>query len=290
MANFSIKDLAEFSGIKPHTIRIWEQRYSFLQPQRSATSRRTYSTEELNVLLDVALLNQNGHKISRIDKMSFEEKLQVVSQITDQQQKSIHDLIIAMANMSTAEFDTALNKSIDQWGIHGTIQQVLLPFSDMIGLLQSGSSKAYAENIALIVPSIKQKLYLGLEACKAVNEKGKVLLFQPSGEPEALSLLYAQYLLKKDGFEPLNLGQVSTDHLQLIHQHTQPDFVITHAVKKGTGVKKIEQFADSLLSASEPPILISIENKIGKKGQPFQYAASMSEAIEMVNGVLEPQS
>lgn len=287
MANFSIKDLAEFSGIKPHTIRIWEQRYSFLHPQRSATARRTYSTEELNVLLDVALLNQNGHKISRIDKMSFEEKLQVVSQITDQQQKSLHDLIIAMANMNTMEFEKALDDSVEQWGIEGTIEHVMLPFSDMIGLLQSGSNKAYAENIVLIVSSIKQKLYLGLELRKAVQPKEKVLLFQPPGEPEALSLLYLQYFLKKEGYAPLHVGQVSTEQLQLIYQHTKPDFIITHIAKRSNGAKKIEEFADSLPGHVARPVFIFIENKmISRKGLQYRYAASLSDAVGIVNGVL----
>lgn len=289
MANFSIKDLAEFSGIKPHTIRVWEQRYSFLHPQRSATARRTYSTEELNILLDVALLNQMGHKISHIDKMSFEEKLQAVSQITDQQQKSIHDLIIAMANMNAGEFEEALNRSIKQWGIDSTIQQVMLPFSDMIGLLQSGTDKAYIENILVVVQSIKQKIYRGIEENKGTKGREKILLFQPAGEPEALSLLYLQYIFKKDGYEPLHVGQLTGEHLRLIYQQTKPDYIITHAVKKGSSAKKMEELADSLSYYKEPPVFISIENRLRKKGAQFRYAASMSEAIEIVSGALEPQ-
>lgn len=283
MAIFSIKDLASFSGIKPHTIRIWEQRYSFLQPQRSPTARRTYSTEELNVLLDVALMNQNGHKISRINKMSLAEKVQVLSQITDQQQKSIHDLIIAMANMNGPEFEAALDKSIDQWGIHGTILKVMLPFSEMIGLLQLGGPKAYAENILLVVQYLKQKLYLGIQDCSKTISKGSVVLFQPTGETEAISLLYIQYLLRKEGFTPLHLGLISMEHLQLIYRQTKPSILITHVAKRSAGAKKIEEFANGLECQKERPVFIFIENKAGKKDAQYRYAPSILDAIDMVD-------
>src|SRR5688500_3796634 len=104
MANFSINDLSELSGLKKHTIRVWEQRYSFLKPKRSQSQHRSYTAEELVVLLDAALLNNNGYKVSLIDKMSLEKKLLAFSRMVDNQQKAVLELIIQMARMDAAAF------------------------------------------------------------------------------------------------------------------------------------------------------------------------------------------
>lgn len=112
MGNFTIKDLAEFSGVKQHTIRIWEHRYSFLQPQRSPSLHRTYTSEELGMLLDVALLNKSGYRISSINKMSVEEKLQLAAKLSDQQKRVINELIVCMARMDVLHFEKAVNNSI----------------------------------------------------------------------------------------------------------------------------------------------------------------------------------
>ena len=71
--NFSIKDLENLSGIKAHTIRIWEKRYSILNPDRTSTNIRTYDSSNLQKILNVAFLNEHGYKISRISKLSDEE-------------------------------------------------------------------------------------------------------------------------------------------------------------------------------------------------------------------------
>src|SRR5687768_2768638 len=100
--SFTIKELEALSGIKAHTIRIWEQRYHFLKPSRTTTNIRAYSNDELKTLLNVALLNKHGYKISRIDSMEPEQRLQEALHLSDsdaQQEQQVNELISAMIDL-----------------------------------------------------------------------------------------------------------------------------------------------------------------------------------------------
>ncbi|HVG42094.1 MAG TPA: MerR family transcriptional regulator [Chitinophagaceae bacterium] len=288
MRHFSIKDLAEFSGLKQHTIRIWEQRYSFLQPQRSQSSHRTYTAEELNVLLDVVLLNQNGYKISRIDKMTLEEKLQIFSKVVDQQQKAVHELIIHMAKMDAEGFEMALDSCMLTWGIHVTIQQILLPFCNMVGLLQTNGTKNYVENIIVVQQIIKQKLYTGIEKATAtVDKKEKVLLFLPPGELQEITMLYLQYVLKTNGYTTVYLGhQLTVSYLNMISQHTKPQYIITHITKRSsTNHKSLSDFVLKMPGQLPQTKFISIEKPLTpacNAHQQYMYAATLPDVFEIM--------
>ncbi len=107
MSSYTIKDLEKISGIKAHTIRIWEQRYQFLQPQRTETNIRTYSSDELKTILNVSLLNKYGFKISHIDKMSaeqMEDKILSLNQIDAQKERVVNALIKEMVSLNMANF------------------------------------------------------------------------------------------------------------------------------------------------------------------------------------------
>ncbi len=65
-SGYSIKDLEVLSGIKMHTIRIWEKRYDLLNPHRTDSNIRWYDDSDLKRLLNVSLLTKNGYKISKI--------------------------------------------------------------------------------------------------------------------------------------------------------------------------------------------------------------------------------
>src|SRR5687768_10690376 len=124
MSEYTIKDLAQLSGIKAHTIRIWEQRYSFLKPKRSQTNIRHYSADELKAVLNIALLNQHGYKISRIDKMGEVEIQHAVlslSSIPAQEARVINKLIALMVELNMDEFEVQLNKVIADNGIEEAI-------------------------------------------------------------------------------------------------------------------------------------------------------------------------
>lgn len=112
MNSFTIKDLSNLSGIKAHTLRIWEQRYSFLKPDRTVTNIRYYSNEELKKILNIALLNKYGFKISHIDKMSAQEvyeKILSLTQVQAQQERIVNELIQQMIDLDMATFEKNIN-------------------------------------------------------------------------------------------------------------------------------------------------------------------------------------
>jgi DNA-binding transcriptional MerR regulator len=138
MNAFTIKDLENLSGIKAHTIRIWEQRYNFLRPKRTETNIRYYSNEELKTVLNIALLNKYGFKISHIDRMEPEElreKIVTLSNAQAQQERMINSLIQCMVDLDMEKFEALLNDAIRNKGIDKAITQLVFPFLEKIGIL-----------------------------------------------------------------------------------------------------------------------------------------------------------
>jgi DNA-binding transcriptional MerR regulator len=209
MNSFTIKDLESLSGIKAHTIRIWEQRYSFLKPRRTDTNIRIYSGDELKIVLNIALLNKYGFKISHIDKMNDDEinqKLVSLSDVQAQQEKIINDLIGNMIDLDTERFETALDKYIRSKGIERAINHLIFPFLERIGILwQTNHINAAQEH--LVTNIIRQKLIVGVDhATPLITSNKTILLFLPEGEHHELGLLYMYYILKGRGLRVLYLG------------------------------------------------------------------------------------
>src|SRR5215204_3065033 len=135
---FTIRELESLSGIKAHTIRIWEQRYHFLKPSRTPTNMRTYSNEELKTILTVALLNKYGYKISKIDQMQPQQRTEAVLAIgqPDAYNESlVNELIGCMIELKSTEFEQLLNEHIRRSGIEHTITGIIFYFLNKVGIL-----------------------------------------------------------------------------------------------------------------------------------------------------------
>lgn len=143
MSTFSIRDLEHLSGIKAHTIRIWEQRYELIKPKRTETNIRFYDDQDLKLILNVALLKENGIKISKIAEMSAEEIQHEVIKISDRNLRNpeqIHALTIAMVDMDEDRFEKIITTNIIKLGFEKTMMNVIYPFLSKIGILwQTGS-------------------------------------------------------------------------------------------------------------------------------------------------------
>src|SRR5688500_9758364 len=138
MNAFTIKDLENLSGIKAHTIRIWEQRYGFLKPKRTETNIRYYSNDELKTVLNIALLNKYGFRISHINKMKPEEmqdKILSLSQAQARQERLINLLIQDMVDLNMDKFEALLDEQIRLKGVEKAITQLIFPFLEKIGIL-----------------------------------------------------------------------------------------------------------------------------------------------------------
>ena len=149
MGIYSIKDLEKLSGIKAHTIRIWEQRYNLIKPKRTQTNIRYYDDEELRKLLNVALLNKNGYKISHIANFSPANMNQIVSDLSATDPKSSHsdNLTIAMINMDEGKFHQIIDSKIKTLGFEQMMMDVIFPFLDKLYLLWlTGSINSAHEN------------------------------------------------------------------------------------------------------------------------------------------------
>jgi DNA-binding transcriptional MerR regulator len=232
---YTIKDLEQLSGIKAHTIRIWEQRYSFLKPKRTDTNIRTYNDEELKKLLIVALLNKHGFKISRIDKMNPSEMNDAVLSLSDDvasQDRRMNKLIFHMIDLNMDEFERVLDKSIAERGIDQTILQLVFPYLERIGVLWLTSHINPAQE-HFVSNIIRQKILVGINSLKARKKDKSAILYLPEGELHELGLLYIYYALKRTGITVFYLGaNLPVKDLLFVAKLKSPEYIFTHLTTK----------------------------------------------------------
>lgn len=211
MASYHIRDFEALSGIKAHTIRIWEQRYGLLKPTRTDTNIRQYSDDELLMLLNISLLNRNGFKISQLAKMQrseMEEQVRIITSSNFEHVNQVDALTMAMVELDEAAFDRIININIAQAGFESTMEMVVFPFLQKIGIMwQTGSVNPAQEHF--ISNLVRQKLIAAIDRLQLEKEKliSKSLLFLPEGELHELGLLFLNYLLRKNNHHVLYLGQ-----------------------------------------------------------------------------------
>lgn len=230
MGTFSIRDLEQLSGIKAHTLRIWEQRYELLKPERTATNIRSYCDEDLKYILKIALLNRNGFKISKIAAMSKEEVTNHFSCLNDsdcQHEMFISLLTTSMIEMDEFQFEKIMSNCIVQFGFEHTMLEIIYPFLEKVGVLWlSGSITPAQEHF--ITNLIRRKLMVAIDGqASQTNQSGKhFLLFLPEGELHELGVLFAEYLLRKRGQRVTNLGMsVPLKDVVSVTEFKKPDVV-----------------------------------------------------------------
>ncbi|MDR1155512.1 MAG: MerR family transcriptional regulator [Bacteroidales bacterium] len=211
MPTYSIKDLENLTGIQAHTIRIWEQRYHLLIPERTPTNIRVYSDTDLRKLLSVALLNNNGLKISKIANLSDTEIAESVLQLSEGDdsnlENQVESLKLIMVDLNEAKFEKLFSHLVLQMGFEETIMKIFIPFFKRLTFLWQTNSVTIAQ-INFITSLYKQKLYVaidGLAPSEKVNSK-KFILFLPKTERLDNGLLFCNYMAKKRGFQTLYLG------------------------------------------------------------------------------------
>ena len=211
MANYSIKDLERLSGIKAHTIRIWEKRYGLLKPSRTDTNIRHYSDDDLKRILNVSILNRHGIKISHIasmDESELTEKIVIISRDVSDYESLIENLVVSMVDLNQEKFEKLLSRSIMQIGFEETILKIVYPFLEKIGILwQTGTINPAQEHF--ISHLIRQKIIVGIDSVIPANHPSPkhFLLFLPEGELHELGLLFYSYILQKRGHKVTYLGQ-----------------------------------------------------------------------------------
>lgn len=200
MSVYSIRDLEQLSGIKAHTLRIWEQRYNIVSPKRTDSNIRYYDDVDLKLILNISLLKDHGFKISHIAEMSEAEMKGEIIKITSKSNSSseqVQALTLAMIELDEERFDKIISTNVLQLGFERTMMQIIYPFLVRVGVLwQTGAIHPAQEHF--ISNLIRQKLIVAIDGqvVKHNPNAKKFLLFLPEGELHELSLLFANYLVK----------------------------------------------------------------------------------------------
>lgn len=247
---YSIKDLERLSGIKAHTLRIWEQRYQLLLPLRNEGNIRSYTDEDLRLLLNISLLYNQGIKISKIallNKNQIEEQVKEILNFNDSTSNQINSLIISMIDFKENQFDLLLNDNIKQIGFKDTIENLLFPFLRRIGYMwQTGT--IYPAHEHFISNLIRQKLisYVANHDFKLKKDALTFVLFLPELELHEISLLYFNYIIKEAGHKVIYLGQsVPISDLKKVCDIQNPAAIVT-IITQPFAEGQLQKYLDNL--------------------------------------------
>ena len=254
---FSIKDLENFSGIKAHTIRIWEKRYDILQPMRTDTNIRLYDLESLQKLLNITLLHNHGYKISTISKYPVEKIPQLVREIISVKTVKNHAISafkIAMLNFDQHHFLNTYNNLLSEKSFSDIFSEVFLPLLQELGVLwQSETISAAQEHF--ISALIKQKLVVNIEKAQqsGIKNNDKVfVLYLPENEIHDLGLLYLNYEILTHGYQTIYLGQnIALADLKTLENHFDKVVFVSYFTvqpEKDSVNQYVELFNKTLLS------------------------------------------
>lgn len=244
MGKYSIKELEKITGVKAHTIRVWERRYSLLSPNRTDTNIRLYSDSEVKRLINISILNRNGLKISKLADLSDAEICEKILHLNSDiklHQDVIENLISAMIDLDETKFVKIFSNSILHFGFENTITEVIFPFLNRVGILWQTSSINPAHE-HFVSNLIRQKMLVAIDAVEPYIKpwSRRFLLYLPEGEYHELSLLFAYYILKKNNHQVVYLGQsVPYKDVLRITKIAKPDVIICSVV---TAIESSRQF------------------------------------------------
>ncbi|MDO6675355.1 MerR family transcriptional regulator [Tenacibaculum sp. 1_MG-2023] len=248
-STFTIKDLENISGIKAHTIRIWEKRYNLLSPERTDTNIRYYSSENLQKLLNVVLLNKNNIKISKIAEMSDDTVVLKARELAFKMavnDEAINSFKLAMFQFDKTLFNNAYNRLLKRKTFREIFKDVFVPFLNHIGLLWQTDTLLPAHE-HFISNLIVQKIQINIEKLEYSNSNSEVsyVLFLPENEIHELGLMYLNYELILRGYNTIYLGQsLPLDNLDCFFKSKEKVCFITSMTVQPYDDKVEEYFSE----------------------------------------------
>ncbi|HKL33203.1 MAG TPA: MerR family transcriptional regulator [Tangfeifania sp.] len=246
---YSIKDLEVLSGVKAHTIRIWEKRYNLLVPQRTETNIRYYTDEDLKRMLNVSMLVRNGFKISKVSKWDDKKISETILNLTSENTSEsdyIEQLILYMVNFDNISFYRLTNEIINKMGLEEAVTRVFFNFFIRIGTYwQVGAVFPAQEHYVSTI--FRQKLIAEIDKLGIVHSRPEtILFFLPEKEMHEMSLLFYSYLAHKMGYRVIYLGQfVPQEDLNKIQEQVRIDFVFTAFINSITK-EDLESYLESV--------------------------------------------
>lgn len=250
---FSIGDLEGLSGVKAHTIRMWEKRYALLTPQRGENNLRYYGLDELRKLLNVVLLTGYGVKISKVAKMGTSEIEMMVGEIRVGRKDinhTIHLFKLAMMTFDQPLFLDATDHLLAKMPFEEVFPGYYLPFLEEIGIMwQAGTIQPAHEHFISCL--IRMVVMQQTAICSRKVKKGTVpsyVLFLPFGEIHELGLMYLQYLITYHGQGCVYLGSnIPLDSLSEVTRLFRNVTFITYLTVL-PAEKPLDQYVEALLA------------------------------------------
>lgn len=236
MGKYSIKEVEQLTGVKAHTLRIWEQRYNAVQPHRTKTNIRYYDDEQLKFLINVSLLLKHGRKVSNIFKLSANQMKDELNSLGasglpgDKFLEVICDsLVLNMMELDEVGFETKLSKAILRYGFEESMQKVIIPFLEKVGILWATNEINVAQE-HFISNLIRRKLFVAIDGLSEPSDDAKkFILFLPEGELHEIGLLFCYYAIKRRGYKVIYLGQsVPMSDLSKIENVYQTDYLLSY--------------------------------------------------------------
>ncbi len=289
MGSYSIKELETLSGIKAHTIRIWEKRHRLVIPKRTVTNIRYYSDEDLKKIINISLLNNHGLKISKIAEMSDKEIQSEIVQLTETKSEAdlfIDQLIICMIDMEEEQFEKMLSHLIMKFGFEKTIVNIVYPFLEKIGVLwQTGNISPAQEHF--ISNLIRQKIIVAIDSLPfPPKDATRVILFLPENELHEIGLLFYHFVIKSQGYKTYYLGQhLPYQDLKMACEIHKPKFLIT-SLTVSAKPARTAQYIQSVLNDFPECTLLSSGHFTSKMGidnlnfKVFTNSATLKEALK----------
>jgi len=260
MITYSVAQVEALTGIKAHTLRIWERRYDFLDPMRTPTNIRFYSDEQLKQLLNFGILVRNGYRISKLNKMTddqvYEEVTKVLADPASESSDEMKGLTLSMLEMNEEDFDNIFERQVIRKGFLRAITESIYPFLQYVGVLWT-TNKAMIAQEHYISNLIRQKLIAAIERL-SIPQKGapSLVLFLLEGEEHEIGLLLASFMAKEMGWKVYYLGQgVPIVNIKKVIEIAEPSLMMTMFVTPK--VNKVNKFIGSILEANDVPFVIS---------------------------------
>ena len=283
---FTVKDLENLSGIKAHTIRIWEKRYQVLAPERTDNNIRLYKNEDLQRLLNVSFLNNFGYKISKIASLSIEECNDLVKSIYNESSKkelAINDFKIAMMNFDAKLFHENYNQITQNLSFKDVFYTILIPLLDEIGLLwQTSTIKPSHEHFISYL--IRQKLTSKIEELQlasAIDKDKVVVLFLPENEVHDLGLMFVNAELIQKGYKTVFLGDnIPIEDLVDFKNHFNEIIFLSYLT-----VSPSSELVNDYVASFEELVLNGTDNQLWLLGKQVEHLQSHSKSVSKYSGI-----
>ena len=295
MAIYSIGDLAKLSGIRAPTLRMWEQRYGVLEPKRTESNTRYYDDDDLRHLLNVAVLNRHGVRISKIADLPHRELQRRVAELTldgEAADTVLDALTLSMLEMDEARFEKIFALNVAQLGFEATIMTVVFPFLEKLGVLWlTGSVKPVQE--AFTSGLIRRKLLVATDALPVVPDPDapRLLLYLPKGESQEMSLLLLNYLARERGLRTYYLGRdVSVADLEDAYPLVRPQIVFTMVTETFTHARLSDYVAEVRRACPGADFLISGYQAVSQRWDRdarTRVLRSMQETVAAIDAYVE---